>query len=66
LANIDLSAFPSADVSIRGRKEKMKIHLIERARDLPLDNGATPKPPDPDPEPDPEPKLSEDELISRV
>ena len=78
LANVDLSAFPDADVAIRGREEKMKIHLIERARDLPPSGGAPAKPsdsdptppadPEPDPQPDPstDPKTSEGELISRI
>ncbi len=39
LAQIDLSAFPSAEVSIRGRGEKMIVRLIERARDLPRGRG---------------------------
>ena len=78
LANVDLSAFPDADVAIPGREEKMKIHLIERARDLPPSGGAPAKPsdpdptppadPEPDPQPDPptDPKSSEEELISRI
>ena len=71
LANVDLSSFPNENVTIRGREEKMKIYIIERARDLPPSGGAAPKPPDPDPQPTPDPKpkqpdLSEDELISRI
>ena len=71
LANVDLSSFPNENATIRGREEKMKIYIIERARDLPPSGGAAPKPPDPDPQPTPDPKpkqpdLSEDELISRI
>ena len=53
LAKIDLSAFPADEVSIRGREEKMRVYLIEHARDLPVGDGAASKPPDPDPRADP-------------
>ena len=36
-ADVDLSAFPSDKVAIRGREERMRIYLIEWARDLQLE-----------------------------
>ena len=35
-ANIDLSAFPSHDIWVRGRSENIKARVVMRARDLPL------------------------------
>ncbi len=35
-ANIDLSAFPSHDIGVRGRSENITARVVMRARDLPL------------------------------
>ena len=43
-ADVNLSAFRSDEVTIRGREERMRVYLIEWARDLPLEQKA-PRPP---------------------
>ncbi|MDA0261471.1 MAG: adenylate/guanylate cyclase domain-containing protein, partial [Proteobacteria bacterium] len=49
LAGVDLSAFPTEEVTIRGREEKMQIHLLLQALDLPVGKNAAaaPKPAEP-------------------